>query len=400
MTDTENKRKNDDFVPTKASLLTLLLASMLILMGGAAVAPALPEMAHVFSDMDGILINLVITLPALAIILVGLVVGALADRLGKVKVLCISLAIFFVSGVSGYFLNDLIAVLVGRFFVGVGIAGISSCCSALISEYYHGDDRVRALGLQAAAMGIGAFVLELAGGILADFGWHYPFLIYALGLLLLMMAVVALKEPSHHHEDGSAHVDGNKGYDRTLVAYCYVAIFLAMLFMFVFPSKIPEYMEQNLGSTPTVTGLMLGVLGIFNAVTSMFHKRISESVDEMHIVTVGFLSIGVAGFVFLTQPSYASITLCALFLGVGLGLITPAVLNILASQCDRNNSGKIMGGYSTFFYLGQFVSTFVIALVISLFGGLEGNVFSAICLTGLVAALGSLALTTKVRRSR
>ena len=91
-----------DFKPTKLSLLTLLIASMLILMGGAAVAPALPEIGMVFPQYDSFLINLIISLPSLAIVLAGLVIGALADRLGKVRVLLVSLALFGVAGVSGY----------------------------------------------------------------------------------------------------------------------------------------------------------------------------------------------------------------------------------------------------------------------------------------------------------
>ena len=91
-----------DFKPTKLSLLTLLIASMLILMGGAAVAPALPEIGMVFPQYDSFLINLIISPPSLAIVLAGLVIGALADRLGKVRVLLVSLALFGVAGVSGY----------------------------------------------------------------------------------------------------------------------------------------------------------------------------------------------------------------------------------------------------------------------------------------------------------
>ena len=75
---------------------------MLILMGGAAVAPALPEIGMVFPQYDSFVINLIISLPSLAIVLAGLVIGALADRLGKVRVLLVSLALFGVAGVSGY----------------------------------------------------------------------------------------------------------------------------------------------------------------------------------------------------------------------------------------------------------------------------------------------------------
>ena len=93
-----------------------------------------PEIGMVFPQYDSFVINLIISLPSLAIVLAGLVIGALADRLGKVRVLLVSLALFGVAGVSGYFINDIPTLLVGRFFVGVGIAGISCRCTALVAE--------------------------------------------------------------------------------------------------------------------------------------------------------------------------------------------------------------------------------------------------------------------------
>ena len=55
------------FVPTKWTLLFLLLAAMLTLMGGAAVAPALPLISAVFSDSPEYLASMIITLPSLAV---------------------------------------------------------------------------------------------------------------------------------------------------------------------------------------------------------------------------------------------------------------------------------------------------------------------------------------------
>ena len=57
-----------NFRPTKLTLLTILLCSMLMLMGGAAVAPALPMINEVFPDSD-FLVSLIITLPSSAIAL-------------------------------------------------------------------------------------------------------------------------------------------------------------------------------------------------------------------------------------------------------------------------------------------------------------------------------------------
>ena len=110
--------------PTKMTLITLLLASMLILMGGAAIAPALPAISEVFPDASEFVISLIITLPSLSVAIFGLVMGRMADKIGKVRVLVLSLLILAISGISGYFLDDLTAILIGRFTLGIGIGEI------------------------------------------------------------------------------------------------------------------------------------------------------------------------------------------------------------------------------------------------------------------------------------
>ena len=71
------------FKPTKLTLVAILLSSMLILMGGAAVAPALNEIKLAFPGQD-FMTSLIITLPSLAVAIVGYAVGLAADRFGKV----------------------------------------------------------------------------------------------------------------------------------------------------------------------------------------------------------------------------------------------------------------------------------------------------------------------------
>ena len=68
------------FTPTKWIFLFLMLSAMMILMGGAAVAPALPLISEAFPDASESTISLIITLPALAIALTSFFIGALADK--------------------------------------------------------------------------------------------------------------------------------------------------------------------------------------------------------------------------------------------------------------------------------------------------------------------------------
>lgn len=71
------------FVPNAITLITILLSSMIILMGAAAVAPALMPMKEHFGESE-FLVSLVVSLPSLSVAITGFGMGILAVRLGKV----------------------------------------------------------------------------------------------------------------------------------------------------------------------------------------------------------------------------------------------------------------------------------------------------------------------------
>lgn len=350
----------EPFVPSKLSLITLLVGSMLILMGGAAVAPALPQISLAFPEYDGIWITMIITLPSLAIAVTGFAVGMMADRFGKVRTLCVSLAVFAAAGMSGYVIDDLPLLLVSRFFVGVGIAGLTSCITALLSEYYHGTARVKVLSYQSAAMGIGVLVLETGGGALAGYGWHSPFLIYGLGFVILALVIVSLREPKPMELSAARPADGRTG-DRSVILYCYVGIFCTMLFSFTLPTRLPTYMAEVLGEASLMSGIVLGIHGTVQACVTLMHRRIADHVDRFAIIPLGLCLIAVSLAMF-TLPAGLAVTIVnACIMGVGIGLISPTVVNLLAEQVTSDTSGKVMGGYSTLLNLGQFICTFAVA---------------------------------------
>ncbi len=381
------------FVPTKFSLLTILMASLLMLMGGAAVAPALPQMTAAFPQYSETMVNLVITLPSLAIAIFGFAVGMAADRFGKVKVLCLSLLIFALAGFSGYFLNDLLLILVFRFILGIGIAGITCCCTALISEYYYGAMRVKALGYQSAAIGLGVLVLESSGGVLAEYGWHEPFLIYEIGFLILALALISLREPTPRtfNLTGTAVTKPSRPANQKLVVFGYVTIFVMTLTMFVIPTKLTGYMNEYLNLTSSVAGVMLGFNGVFNAVACLLYRRISLSLSQSQIMFSGFLLMTAGFFLFLAPASLLQVMISSVIIGFGVGMITTGVIHLISENVSGQNSGRLMGGYAVFLNLGQFASTFLLAALLSTVGELK-NLFPAVGVIDLLFAAVFLVL--------
>ena len=383
------------FKPTKATLLTIMLCSMLMLMGGAAVAPALPLIEQVFTGQDT-LVSMIITIPSLAVGLVGFGMGALADRFGKVRVLGTSLVVFTVAGAFGYLMDgssgeQLYILLVARFIVGIGIAGISSAVTALIAEYYTGIDRIRALSYQSAAMGVGVLILEYTGGLLAEFSWREPFLVYLIGVPILLMVLLTMREPQRDAPEDTVRREPERKADGRLLVICYLTIFIAMTMAFLLPTKMPTYLQTSLGVSTSVTGLFLGVHGVANACTSLMYRRLVGTIRPFAIMGIGFVLLFLALFVLEASETVGASVFMMIVAGVGLGMISPAVSNTLATQVTGSNSGKVMGGYSTCLNFGQFAISLISVPLFAVVGDSYPNMFAVMAVLALVVGLVFLA---------
>ena len=179
-------------------LLTLLATSTLTVMAGATIAPALPAMAAFFHDVPGaeVWVKRALTIPALFTALGAPVAGAWADRWGRRPVLIASVLLYGLAGSSGYYLDSLPWILVGRALLGLGVAGTMTVSTTLIADYYEGAERRSVMGLQAAANGFGGVIFLIAGGLLAEIEWRLAFLVYVTAFAFLPMMMKFLPEPA------------------------------------------------------------------------------------------------------------------------------------------------------------------------------------------------------------
>ncbi|MDD1693212.1 MAG: MFS transporter [Methanoregula sp.] len=404
------------FKPSKWTFLFLMLSAMMILMGGAAVAPALPLISAAFPDATDTSISLIVTLPALAIAITGIFLGILSDKIGKIRVLAASVAVFTIAGSSGYYLTTIPAILAGRFFLGVGIAGIICTTSALIVCYYDGVTRARVLGYQAAAMGVGVLILEVAGGLLAGISWRAAFLIYLLGVIIFFGVLLTMKEPVRRHEeivaapgetravpDETAAVPGDT-FPVTPLLLAYITLFMGNLLFFLMPTKFP-YLIANmeaarvLGENTALTaGIFLGIGGCASAVLGIFYGRIAWRFHRYAILTVTLLAFGTGLCILGFATSLVMVGIAVILVGIGEGLLMPTILTWIAAITPQQFLGRAMGGFSVSLNIGQFASALAVVPVIALVAT-YGNMFLVFGCVALVLAVPYLAALIKEKYS-
>lgn len=379
------------FKPSSWTLLFLMLAAMMILMGGAAVAPALPLISEAFPGASDSLISLIITLPSLAIAVTGIFIGMLADKIGKIKVLIISTVIFTIAGSSGFYLTSLYAILLGRFLLGIGIAGITCTVSSLIPCYYEGVTRARVLGYQAAAMGIGVLILEMSGGFLAGISWRIAFLIYLVGIFILAGVLLTMREPVLPSMDRHGGVSEEK-FPLGSLLLGYGTLFLGGMLFFVMPVKFPYLIAdldaaRVLGENAALTsGLFLGVMGCAASAMGLMYGRIAWKVHRYIILICSFGLFGI-GYCCLGIASSLLLVTCAVIcIGLANGMLMPTILTWIATITPKQFLGRANGGFSVSLNLGQFASTLAIVPVIAL-TSTYNNLFIVFGCAGFVVAL-------------
>ncbi len=198
MTEITNLRHDSKSWKTK---LTLLLASSLTIMTATTIAPSLPAMNQHFKnivadpDLRATLVQLVITLPALFIVIGSPIAGIVVDRFGRKPLLLVATLLYGLAGSSGIYLESLSTLLVGRAMLGLAVAGIMVSATTLIADYYSGSTRATFMGLQSGFMGLGGVLFLTLGGIFAQQNWHYPFGIYLFAWLIVPLIALFIFEP-------------------------------------------------------------------------------------------------------------------------------------------------------------------------------------------------------------
>lgn len=172
-TDSINSAKNIESKRTDSLLFQIALfsAASMTVLGGTIIAPSIPHFEEHFADVAhiDILSRLILTLPALFIMIFAPISGFLIERYGRTKFLYPAIFLWSVSGASGFFLESSIyLILFSRAIFGIATAFVMTAISVLIGDYYQGAKRERALGLQGFFMAGGGAVFLVLGGALSD----------------------------------------------------------------------------------------------------------------------------------------------------------------------------------------------------------------------------------------
>ncbi len=335
---------------------TILSMSLLTVMAGAAIAPALGIIKAHFSDAPAMLVQFIISLPALLIIITNLLFLPLSRLMRTRAIATTGLLLYVLAGAGCYFIDDIYVLLLLRAVLGISVGLIMPLSTGLLSYYFPPEEQARLMGLSAAMNQMGGVVATLLAGLLATIEWNCAFLVYLLGLITLVMVWLWL--PDEQLE--SANKRGIPFQPRQLLKFhpSVIGMLLLMMIFFVFPTNFAVVASEQLKlTTELTTFIMVGldVVAFFaGLVFGEVMHRFRHSVK--YFAPVLFL----LGYVSYLVPNVPMVALGSAFIGIANGIGVPYLNTIASIKGGKNSATTVMPMLSAALYLGQFISPVVV----------------------------------------
>ena len=344
---------------------TILSMSLLTVMAGAAIAPALGIIKAHFSEAPAMLVQFIVSMPALLIIITNLFFLSLSRVLRTRAIATTGLLLYVVAGAGCFFVDDIYLLLAMRALLGVSVGLIMPLSTGLLAYYFPLEQQAQLMGLSAAMNQMGGVVATLLAGLLATIEWNYAFLVYLLGLIALVMVWLWLPD----EQLDSANKRGVPFHPRQLLKFhpSVIGMLLLMTIFFVFPTNFAIVASQQQAlSTEVITAIMVGHDVVAFFVGLAFGSLMNRFRQSIKYFAQLFFLLGYASYL---VPSVSMTVLGSVFIGMANGVGVPYLNTIASIKGGKNSATTVMPLLSAALYLGQFISPLlVIPMSKALFG--------------------------------
>ena len=332
----------------------VLAVTLTGIMGHVLLIPALPDVA---ADLDAATdrVGLLLAATTAPGIVLAPVIGVLADRFGRRRVLTPCLALFGVSGGVAAFAPSF-EVLVGlRALQGIGSAGLINLAVVIIGDHWDGVERARRIGRNAATLTASLVVLPPIGGLLAEVGgWRATFAPYWIALATAAAVMVWLPAsapgPGTLRGQLAATAPALRSWSvlgpMVLGAAVFVLIFLLL-------TVLPVYLDEQFGLSAGGRGAVLALPAATSTLGALSIGRLTARTGTATVVMTGLLGVAAGLAVVAAVPSLVAVAAGLLLYGSGEGLLVATLQEKVAGEAPPGSRGAVVATWVGFARAGQ-----------------------------------------------
>ncbi|NLD19401.1 MAG: MFS transporter [Clostridiales bacterium] len=337
--------------------VTILSLSLLTVMAGAAVAPALDVIRNHFSDANQMFVQMIISMPAIFIVITNMIFSRLCRVFRAKELVLAGLLLYVMGGCAAGLIDNIFVVLIFRALVGVGVGIIMPMSTGLISFYYTRDKQDRLMGYSSAMNQMGGVVATLISGLLATISWRASFLVYLMGVISFVLCFKFMPNEKIGSRDGGKE----KGVFKKNYMFV-IAAFLSMFIFFVYPSVFAiETAKEGIIPQNFITIIMAGMdLVAFAGGLSFVHIKKHMGKPTRFVAPILFF---IGYVVLLVIDGWMGAIVGSFFIGFANGLEIPFIISTASRQVGKAAATTVMPMISMALYLAQFLTPIILSSV-------------------------------------
>ena len=387
---------------SRKNTLVIIFLTFASLLGFPIIAPALPSVRDAFniSTSDIGLVMAAYSAPGIIFIPV---MGILADRYGKKKVLLPSMLLFAVGGTACAVANNTETLLLFRFLQGIGACALATINVSWAADLFEDDERIKIMGYIGATQNIGSGILPIIGGVLASIAWFYPFLISLMVLPLGMYLLIFMEKESQEKIAKSANTKNfiTYAWQRLNDKIVIEIVFMTGAFIFIgfgaLITYLPIFLKDTFDTPETIIGIIVGSRAVMGVITATRLSIITKYFSYRIIIFVSFLTLAVGMLIIPYSNNQWVIILTTMCYGGAFGLLRPSLQYLLLEHAPTNLRSTFASASNFGLRLSQTLSPIFAGLYLT-FGSFEGLYILAAILAIFMAIFSLTATSLKAKR--
>lgn len=338
---------------SKKVTFTILSISLLTVMAGAAMAPALGTIREHFSSSSDILIQFVVSLPALFIIITNLWFSYICRFFKTKTIAVVGLLLYVTSGSVAFFADNMVLLLILRSLLGISVGLIMPLSTGLLSFYFPPKEQAKLMGLAGAMSQMGGVIATMLAGLLANIAWNYAFLVYLLGLIALIF-VLAYLPNDRITASGNISIKSLSKFHPSVTGMLFV-----MVIFFIFPTNFAIISSQTTNlSSDEITIIMVGLDLVAVFMGLLFGKIMNVMPKIMKYFAPLLFMFGYICYAYGVSSAY--LIAGSLLIGMANGIAIPYLNTIASIKGGKDAATTVMPLISASLYLGQFISPIIV----------------------------------------
>lgn len=338
---------------SKKVTFTILSISLLTVMAGAAMAPALGTIREHFSSSSDILIQFVVSLPALFIIITNLWFSYICRFFKTKTIAVVGLLLYVTSGSVAFFADNMVLLLILRSLLGISVGLIMPLSTGLLSFYFPPKEQAKLMGLAGAMSQMGGVIATMLAGLLANIAWNYAFLVYLLGLIALIL-VLAYLPNDRITASGNISIKSLSKFHPSVTGMLFV-----MVIFFIFPTNFAIISSQTTNlSSDEITIIMVGLDLVAVFMGLLFGKIMNVMPKIMKYFAPLLFMFGYICYAYGVSSAYLIVS--SLLIGMANGIAIPYLNTIASIKGGKDAATTVMPLISASLYLGQFISPIIV----------------------------------------